>query len=321
MNLPVRLKDAVLIRTAKIAAALFAVGLTYSLWQSFLHYATEPKVIGGIQIDRPIPQVMQWSPIYAPMTLAALFAYWAWLKRIASGPFWAVTRGSLVGCGIAYFSLFVSFLCPALGAFYLMLLDLMRSEIVAMLGKTALIAAQSTAFFGVFFAVPLLTMGLVAGSAIGFASYGAQSLLLRTSARSAELEGRQFFSSARIMQALLALTAIAVSMAILFAGLHFNGIFIFTFWAQGFVRVAIPCLLVGCAIGWIAPNRIWCVAVGLPIGFYLSTTHTRPEGLLTSQSIDFPPVLFAILIGFGLMRTVRSKLARTQTRLPPLAAN
>jgi hypothetical protein len=141
MILPVRLTDDVLIRAAKIAAALFALGLTYALWQSFLHYATEPKAIGGVQLDRAIPQVMQWSPTYAPMTLAALFAYWAWPKRGASGPFRALIRGCLAACCIVFFCLFVSFLCPALGAFYLMLPDLMRSEILLILGRTVLTAS------------------------------------------------------------------------------------------------------------------------------------------------------------------------------------
>ena len=308
MIVPAYVTPAVLIRTAKIAAALFALALTYALWQSFLHYATEPKVLGGIQLDRTIPQVMQWSPIYAPMILAALFGYWAWPKR-ASGPKRALISGCVAACCIVYFSLWVSFLCPALGAFYLMLPDLMRSEILPMLGKSVLTSVMSTLFFGLFFAIPLLTTGLVAGSAIGFAGYAAQTQLIQGTADSAVSQGYEFLSPARILKTLLVVAAIAISTVIMFAGFRFNGIFISTFWAEGFVHVAVPCLLLGCAIHWIAGSKIWCVAASLPIGFYLSTTHASPPGLLASQSIDFPPVLFATLIGFGLTRAVRSKLA------------
>ena len=151
MIVPAYVTPAVLIRTAKIAAALFALALTYALWQSFLHYATEPKVLGGIQLDRTIPQVMQWSPIYAPMILAALFGYWAWPKR---GPQVreSVISGCVAACCIVYFSLLGFFLVPRSRGFLLMLPDLMRSEILPMLGKSVLTSVMSTLFLGLFFA-------------------------------------------------------------------------------------------------------------------------------------------------------------------------
>ena len=65
-------------RAGKIAAALFALHFAYYLKSTILGYPTEPKVIGGIDLDRSIPQVMPWTPVYCPMLLSAAFAYWIW---------------------------------------------------------------------------------------------------------------------------------------------------------------------------------------------------------------------------------------------------
>jgi hypothetical protein len=312
---------ALLVRIAKIAAALFALAMAYGLWGSFLHYAIEPKVIGGVHLDRAVPQVMQWSPVYVPMITSALFAYWAWPKRVASGPIKAVLSGCVAACSIVYFSLFISFLCPGLGALYLLFPDLVRSEVLPMLGKTFLTSAQSTLYFGLFFAVPLVTIGLVVGSAIGFTSYAAQSLLQQMNPSRAGLRVDVVFTPGRILNVMLVVFAIGVPLAIAFAGFRFQGIFVATFWAEHFVHVAIPCLLLGAAIEWITGSSIWCVAVSLPIGYFLSTTHACPPGLLTSQSMDLPPVLFATLIGFGLAGALRSKWGTKATSgMPPLQA-
>ena len=52
-----------IIRAEKIASLLFALLFAYFLKSTILGYATEPKVIGGIDFDQPIPQVMPWTPI------------------------------------------------------------------------------------------------------------------------------------------------------------------------------------------------------------------------------------------------------------------
>ena len=96
--------------------------------------------------------------------------------------------------------------------------------------------------------------------------------------------------------------------------------FIITFWAEGSLRAAIPCVLLGGAIGWIAASGTWCVALSLAIGYYLSTTHANPLGLLTAQAIDFPPVLFATLLGFALIRWLRSNAPLRRSGLPPLTS-
>ncbi|MET0705472.1 MAG: hypothetical protein ABWY82_01320, partial [Tardiphaga sp.] len=65
-------------RTGKIAAALFALLFAYFLKSTILDYATETKVLDGIDFDRPIPQAHAWTPIYFPLLLSAAFAYWIW---------------------------------------------------------------------------------------------------------------------------------------------------------------------------------------------------------------------------------------------------
>ncbi len=93
------------------------------------------------------------------------------------------------------------------------------------------------------------------------------------------------------------------------AGVKAFDFWIFTFWISNFMKVALPCLATGAAIGSISKRWAWCIAVSLPVGYYLSTTHARTPGVLTSQSIDFPPVLFAIIAGFALARTCSLRIS------------
>jgi hypothetical protein len=71
-------------------------------------------------------------------------------------------------------------------------------------------------------------------------------------------------------------------------------------------------IAVGAAIGFVSKHWAWCVAVSLPIGYLSSITHATPPGALASQSIDFPPVLLATLLGFAFARKfLRSHAPRT----------
>ncbi|MDE5452930.1 hypothetical protein GWE18_08665 [Bradyrhizobium sp. CSA112] len=63
-------------RVERIASLLFALFFVYFLKSTILGYATEPKVLGGIDFDQPIPQVAPWTPIYFPLLLSAAFGYW-----------------------------------------------------------------------------------------------------------------------------------------------------------------------------------------------------------------------------------------------------
>jgi hypothetical protein len=85
-------------------------------------------------------------------------------------------------------------------------------------------------------------------------------------------------------------------------------------WALFLLPWGILWIAVGAAIGFVSRLWAWCVAVSLPIGYLSSMIHATPDGILASQSIDFPPVLLATLLGFALAR----KLLRS--RAPRIAA-
>jgi hypothetical protein len=71
-------------------------------------------------------------------------------------------------------------------------------------------------------------------------------------------------------------------------------------------------IAVGAAVGFVSRHWAWCVAVSLPIGYLSSMIHATPDGMLASQSIDFPPVLLATSLGFSLARKfLRSRAPQT----------
>jgi hypothetical protein len=300
-----RLSEIMLDRIAKIAAVLFALYFTYFLKSSFLHYATEPKVIGGVDLDRAVPQTMLWSPVYYPLLLAALFAYWTWPKRRSSGVVRRLFSGSFAVLRIELFSLFASFLCTHFGEFYLSYPLLLKSEILPALASVFIASAKTTAFMAVFLALPMVGSSVVLGCLIAMATHFAAKYLLQQQSCSSTPEGvggplNTF--PAMTLWSWLSLLAGSIAAAIMLAGVKTLSFWIFTYWTQDFVKVALPCLAIGGVIGAISKRWVWCVVISLSIGYYLSIAQTRPAGFLASQSIDFPPVLFAILAGFVLAR-------------------
>jgi hypothetical protein len=154
------------VRAEKIAAALFAILFAYLLKCTILDYATEPKVIGGVDFDRPIPQFIPWTPVYYPMLLSAAFAYWIWptkaytsLARRIAGASFAIVRA-------AYFAMFISFFCAISGEFYSSIPHLMKMEILWGPVGVFLGTLQGTVIFGLFFAHVFIMFGVFVGSLI-----------------------------------------------------------------------------------------------------------------------------------------------------------
>lgn len=152
-------------RAGKIAAALFALFLAYFL-SMILGYPTEPKVIGGVDLDRPIPQAIPWTPVYYPMLLSAAFAYWIWptkayasLARRMAGGIFAIVR-------TAYFTLFISFFCAVFGEFYLSLPNLTKIEILLGPVGVFLGALQGTVMFSTVSALGFTLISVFVGSLI-----------------------------------------------------------------------------------------------------------------------------------------------------------
>jgi len=298
-------------RIAKIVAVLFALYFTYFLKNSFLHYATEPKVIGGVALDRAVPQAMLWSPIYYPLLLAALFAYLTWPKRRSSGLVRRLFGGSFAVLRIESFSLFASILCTHFGEFYLSYPLLLKSEILPALVSSFIATAETTASMAVFLALPIFGSSVLLGCLIAMATHFAAKHLLQQRSHSSTPEGVR--GPLNALQAMaswpwLSLVAGSIAAAIMLAGVKILSFWIFTYWTENFVKVALPCLTIGVVIGLISKRWAWCVVVSLPIGYYLSTTHDGPPGVLPSQSIDFPPVLFAALLGFALARKIAPRI-------------
>ena len=159
-------------RTGKIAAALFALLFAYLLKSTVLDYATEPKVLGGIDLDRPIPQVMPWTPIYYPLLLSAAFAYWIWpTKAYASlGP--RISAGIFAMIRASYFAMFISFFCAGFGEFYLSLPNLTTPE--KLFGPVGVFmgALGGTVMFGLFLWLWFVVFSIFSGSLVALGVHG-----------------------------------------------------------------------------------------------------------------------------------------------------
>ena len=107
----------------------------------------------------------------------------------------------------------------------------------------------------------------------------------------------------------LSLLAGLVALSIALAGFNAGGPFIIVMWVLFLLPWGILWLAVGAAIGFVSEHWAWCVAVSLPIGYLSSNLHATPPGILASQSIDFPPILIASLLGFVLARKLLRRRA------------
>ncbi len=160
-------------RTGKIAAALFALLFAYFLKSTILDFATEPKVLGGVDLDRPIPQAHPWTPIYYPLLLSAAFAYWIWpTKAYASlGP--RIAGGVFAMLRASYFSMFITFFCAIFGEFYLSLPHLTKMEILFGPVGVFLGAFGGTVMFGLFFVLWFIVFSIFSGGLIALAVHAA----------------------------------------------------------------------------------------------------------------------------------------------------
>jgi hypothetical protein len=297
-----------IVRTEKIVSLLFALFFAYFLKSTILGYATEPKVIGGIDFDQPIPQVMPWTPIYFPLLLSAAFGYWIWptksypslMRKMAAGSF-AIIRGT-------FFTLFISILCTGFGELYLTFPRLMKSEILPALVGTFLAALQGTAIMGLFHGIAFVAFGIFFGCLTVLVAHAASKCLTSPSTSPSNERARLDLAS---LSTLLrssnewpwpSLLAGLVVVAIALAGFSAGGPFIIVMWVLFLLPWGILWIAVGAAIGFVSRHWAWCVAVSLPIGYLSSMIHATPNGILASQSIDFPPVLLATSLGFSLAR-------------------
>jgi hypothetical protein len=301
-------------RAGKIAAALFAVYFAYYLKSTLLGYATEPKAIGGVDLDRPIPQVMFWTPIYYPMLLSTAFAYWIWPTKAYPSLARRMVSGSFAIVRVILFTLFISFLCTGFGAFYLALPQLMTAEILPMLASVFLSALQGTAVMSIFHIMGFIPISVFVGSLVALGAHVASKHLSSPMDERVRLDFVSFSTVLRSSNEWPwpSLVAGFVIAAMMLTGFSIAGLPIIVLWGAFFVHWGIPCVVLGAAIGFFGRHWAWCAAVSLPIAYYLSTTAYRPTGILASQAIDFPPVVIATLVGFSLARKFVPRIFNSQ---------
>src|SRR3954454_5053164 len=155
-----------MIRAEKIASLLFALYFAYFLKSTILGYATEPKVIGGVDFDRPIPQVIPWTPIYFPLLLSAAFGYWIWPTKSYPSLPRKMVAASFAIIRVTFVTLFISILCTGFGELYLMFPQLMKSEILPALAGTFFAALQGTAIMSLFHGIAFIAFGIFFGCLI-----------------------------------------------------------------------------------------------------------------------------------------------------------
>jgi hypothetical protein len=305
-----------IIRAEKIASLLFALFFAYFLKSTILGYATEPKVIGGIDFDQPIPQVMSWTPIYFPLLLSAAFGYWIWPTKSYPSLMRKMAAGSFAIIRVTFFTLFISILCTGFGELHLTFPRLMKSEILPALAGTFLAAFQGAAIMGLFHGIGFIAFGVFFGCLIVLVFHVASKCLtLPPSGSSNERVPIDTSSPPTLLISSNewpwpSLLAGLVAAAIALAGFNAGGPFIIGMWALSLLPWGILWFVVGATIGFVTRHWAWCVAVSLPIGYLSSMIHATPDGILASQSIDFPPVLLATLLGFSFAKNFLRPHAR-----------
>ena len=305
-------------RAEKIASLAFALLFAYFLKSTIIGYATEPK-IGGIHLDQPIPRPMPWTPIYVPLLLSAAFGYWIWpTKSYASLPR-KMAAGSFAIIRVTFFTLFISLLCVGFGEFYLAFPQLMKAEILPAIVLTVLAAFQGTAIMGLFHGIAFVAFGVFFGCLIVLVAHGVTKVLHLQPNTPADARAGSGFASLPILSSStgewswLSMLAGLVATPIALAGFYNGGLSVIVVWAFYLLPWGILWMAVGAAIGFFSRQWAWCVAVSLPVGYVSAMTHATPPGILASQSLDFPPVLLAMSLGFALVKKLPGRPAPQTT--------
>lgn len=306
--------DAMLVRCSKAAAALFALALTYLLSKEFLVYATEPKPLGGMSIDKMPDPYMAWTPVYYPLILAALFAWWRWPRKAIRLGAWSLLRGSFVMAQIAVFCIFASFLCAYIGKFILMLPFVMSGEVFGTLLGSISAALSFTIFYTVFFAPLLFPVAIAFGLILAVATQSARHWLVsgvmpnagnapamtfdatpdvrRSGVRSLEAVGK------RLAASWPSIVAAAFLVVLLFLAAQRMGPSILFLWPHVLISAAIPCLVAGGVLRWFEFRWAFCVLAGEILSWVFGFSSMQWNGLLTGQIINAPPVIGATLVGY-----------------------
>jgi hypothetical protein len=247
---------------------------------------------------------MPWSPIYYPMLLSAALAYWVWPTAPHRGLARRIAAGSFAMVRIIYFTLFISILCTGFGEFYLAFPRLLKAEILPMLANVFVATLGGAAVMGIVHAMPFILFGIVVGSAIVLGGDLASKHLPAESPKPADLASLSTMLRSASEWPWFSLLAGLVTAIIIAKGFVLASLPMLFLWILFFFNFTFPCIAVGAVIGFFSRQWAWCVPVSLPIAYYFSVPETGAPGLLASLAFNFPPMLFAMSLGFLAMRAL-----------------
>jgi|GEM_PF-4699641 len=316
-----RRTDVILIRLSKAVAVLFAVALTTLIFKVFLGIATEPKPLGGIDLDKMPDAFMPWTPVYYPLILAALFAWWRWPSNIIKPGAWALLRGSFVMAQIAVVCIFLCFLCAQIGQLILTIPFALNAELWKMLLSSVGAALSYTLTYTMFFATSLLPLAVAFGLILALVTQSVHRHLVgdavqgldenhagafgRVQSRRSHELSFTVTSRERVFADWPSVLAAAFVGVLLLLSFLTMGPFILMMWAHGLISAGIPCLIIGASFRWLGYGWASCVLAGELISVYFGYASMQSNGFLTGQMISAPPVIGAMLTGYWIFKAIQ----------------
>ncbi|MGO3933651.1 hypothetical protein [Rhodopseudomonas pseudopalustris] len=318
-----RRTDVILIRLSKAVAVLFAVALTTIVFKVFLGIATEPKPLGGIDLAKMPDAFMPWTPVYYPLILAALFAWWRWPSNIIKPGAWALLRGGFVMAQIAVVCIFVCFLCAQIGQLTLTIPFALSAELWKMLLSSVAAALSYTLTYAMFFATSLFPLAIAFGLILALMTQSLRRRLVGDAEQGIDESHADAFVTwqpsrspgvhfdrpieQRIFAGWPSVLAGGFVLVLLLLSFLTMGPFILMMWAHGLISTAIPCLIIGASFRWLGFGWSSCAVAGGLLSLYFGYDSMQHNGFLTGQLISAPPVVGATMGGFWIFNAIHPR--------------
>jgi hypothetical protein len=266
---------------------------------------------------------MPWTPVYYPLILAALFAWWRWPRKSIGLGAWSLLRGAFVMAQVGVFCIFASFLCAYIGKFILMLPFVMKGEVFNALLNSIGAALSMTIVFTMYFAPLLFPVSIAFGLILAVATQSARHRLVSGATSNAGKAPAVIFNatpdfqrsvigSPEIVGKWLAaswpsIVAAGFLAVMLFLAAQRMGSQILFLWPHVLISAAIPCLAAGGVLRWYEFRWAFCVLAGEILSWVLGFGSMQWNGLLTGQIIEAPAVIGATLTGYWIVNAFQSR--------------
>jgi hypothetical protein len=295
--------EAIIVYASKAAAALFAFGLAWYLSQDIIAYATEPKPIGGMDIDKMPSHFQPWTPRFYPIALSMLFAWWRWPRKCVVAGALSPLRGGFAMAQVGVFCIFASFACAHVGGYITAMPLVLGDDYLKVFFRALAGAASLTLFFSFFFAIMLFPASIGFGMLLAWAS---QAAARRFGPAGGHDAGRPPVTWAG---------ALAGGFIAILVGLGFfeMSVFIVTYWVERLMSVAIPCAVAGGALAWRRMPWPAAVLAGEIIGLCYGYQPMMDYGLRIGHAIHAVPAIAATLAGYAIFKRVMARRARAGT--------